>query len=213
MSKTVTIAEAREADQHTIQTIGIPSMVLMERAALGATQRLLDGDFDLTHVLVVAGTGNNGGDGLAIARLLHARHVPVTVMLTGDANRTSTETGQQLHALTYYHIPVVPATTAMDGYTTIVDAIFGIGLDRPVTGKFADWINAMNATGTPILSVDVPSGLNADTGDPQGATVKATATSTFAYAKQGFVTSSGEQYTGKLFVEDIGVYLNDVFPD
>lgn len=209
MTKSVTIAQARQADQHTIKTIGIPSLVLMERAALGATARLQPDTFDLTHVLVFAGTGNNGGDGLAIARMLHVRGIDVTVMLTGDAHKTSVETGQQLAILNYYHIPVIPASTDLTGYTTIVDAIFGIGLDRPVSGKFADWINAINASSAPVLSVDVPSGLNADTGEPQGATVQATATSTFAYAKQGFLTDSGQQYTGQLFVEDIGVYLDD----
>lgn len=209
MTRTVSIAQARQGDSHTIQEIGIPSLVLMERAALGATGRLLTGDFDLSNVLVFAGTGNNGGDGLAIARMLHVRDVKVTVMLTGAEDHTSTETAQQLKILHYYQIPVIPASTALSGYTTIIDAIFGIGLDRPVEGKFADWIKAINASSAKVFSVDVPSGLNADTGEPQGATVKATATSTFAYAKNGFITDQGKQYTGELFVEDIGVYLND----
>ncbi|GAX03452.1 carbohydrate kinase [Secundilactobacillus pentosiphilus] len=209
MAKTVSIAQARQGDSHTIQEIGIPSLVLMERAALGATSRILNGGFDLANVLVFAGTGNNGGDGLAIARMLHVRDVKVTVMLTGSEDRTSSETAQQLKILHYYKIPVIPASTDLTGYTTIVDAIFGIGLDRPVEGKFADWINAINASAAKVYSVDVPSGLNADTGEPQGATVKADATSSFAYAKNGFVTEQGKQYTGKLYVEDIGVYLDD----
>lgn len=209
MARTVSIAQARQGDSHTIQEIGIPSLVLMERAALGATSRILNGSFDLSSVLVFAGTGNNGGDGLAIARMLHVRDVKVTVMLTGSEDRTSTETAQQLKILHYYKIPVIPASTDLTGYTTIVDAIFGIGLDRPVEGKFADWINAINASNAKVYSVDVPSGLNADTGEPQGATVKADATSSFAYAKNGFVTEQGKQYTGKLYVEDIGVYLDD----
>lgn len=211
MAKAITVAQARQADQHTINDIGIPSMVLMERASLRATQRLLDGTFDLSQVLVVAGTGNNGGDGIAIARLLHVRGVDVTIMLTGDEQRASTETSQQLKIVHYYKIPVIPATTDMSDYTTIVDAIFGVGLDRPVTGQFADWVNAINAASAKVFSVDVPSGLNSDTGEPQGATVKADATSTFAYAKQGFLTDQGRKYTGTLFVEDIGVYLADRF--
>lgn len=209
MTRTVSIAQARQGDSHTIQEIGIPSLVLMERAALGATGRLLNGNFDLSKVLVFAGTGNNGGDGLAIARMLHVRGVDVTVMLTGAEDHTSTETAQQLKILHYYQIPVIPASTDLTEYTTIVDAIFGIGLDRPVEGKFADWTNAINASSAKVFSVDVPSGLNADTGEPQGATVKATATSSFAYAKNGFVTNQGKQYTGQLYVEDIGVYLDD----
>ncbi len=209
MTRTVSIAQARQGDSHTIQEIGIPSLVLMERAALGATGRLLNGNFDLSKVLVFAGTGNNGGDGLAIARMLHVRGVDITVMLTGAEDHTSTETAQQLKILHYYQIPVIPASTDLTGYTTIVDAIFGIGLDRPVEGKFADWINAINASSAKVFSVDVPSGLNADTGEPQGATVKTTATSSFAYAKNGFVTEQGKQYTGQLYVEDIGVYLDD----
>ncbi|MTV83279.1 NAD(P)H-hydrate epimerase [Secundilactobacillus folii] len=211
MTRTVTIAEARQGDKHTIEEVGIPSLVLMERAALGATSRLLNGSFNLSHVLVFAGTGNNGGDGLAIARMLHVRDVDVTVMLTGSEDRTSTETAQQLKMIHYYQIPVIPASTDLAKYTTIVDAIFGVGLDRPVEGKFADWVDAINDAAAEVFSVDVPSGLNADTGEPQGATIKAKSTSTFAYAKEGFETSQGKQYTGQLYVEDIGVYLNDRF--
>jgi len=152
MARTVSIAQARQGDSHTIKEVGIPSLVLMERAALGATGRLLNGDFDLTNVLVFAGTGNNGGDGLAIARMLYVRGVKVTIMLTGSEDRTSTETAQQLKSLHYYQIPVIPASTDLAGYTTIVDAIFGVGLDRPVGGKFADWVNAINASSAKIFS-------------------------------------------------------------
>lgn len=211
MTTSISVADARRADAHTIQDIGIPSLVLMERAALGATNRLLTGDYDLTNVLIFAGTGNNGGDGIAIARLLHVRGVAVTVMLTGDRSKASTETTQQLKIIDYYKIPVIPADINLGDYTTIVDAIFGVGLDRPVEGKFATWINAINGSHAKVFSVDVPSGLNADTGEPQGATVKADATSSFAYSKKGFDTASGKQYTGTLFVEDIGVYLSDKY--
>lgn len=207
MVETISVAQARQADQFTTQTVGIPAMVLMERAALAATQRLFTEHFDLTRVLVFAGTGNNGGDGIAIARLLHLRGVAVTVMLTGAEAKASVETAQQLHILHYYGVPVVPATTVVGDYTTIVDAIFGIGLNRPVAGQFADWVQAINAAPAAVFAVDVPSGLNGDTGEPQGATIQAQATSTFAYAKQGFVTAQGQQYTGKLFVEEIGIYL------
>ncbi|ANZ60399.1 NAD(P)H-hydrate epimerase [Secundilactobacillus paracollinoides] len=207
MTTSISVADARRADAHTIQDVGIPSLVLMERAALGATNRLLTGDYDLTNVLIFAGTGNNGGDGIAIARLLHVRGVKVTVMLTGDRSKASTETTQQLKIIDYYKIPVIPADINLGDYTTIVDAIFGVGLDRPVEGKFATWINAINGSNAKVFSVDVPSGLNADTGEPQGATVKANATSSFAYSKKCFDTASGKQYTGTLFVEDIGVYL------
>lgn len=207
MVKTISVAQARQADQFTTQTIGIPALVLMERAALAAVQRLTTEKFDLTQVLVFAGTGNNGGDGIAMARLLHIQGIAVTVMLTGAEAKASAATAQQLHILHHYGVPVLPATTNLAGYTTIVDAIFGIGLNRPVTGKFADWVQAINAAPAAVFSVDVPSGLNGDTGEPQGATVQAQATSTFAYAKQGFVTPQGQQYTGKLFVEEIGIYL------
>lgn len=211
MTNSISVADARRGDSHTIQEIGIPSLVLMERAALGAANRLLTGDYDLTNVLVFAGTGNNGGDGIAIARLLHVRGAKVTVMLTGDRAKASTETTQQLKIIDYYKIPVIPADINLGDYTTIVDAIFGIGLDRPVEGKFATWINAINGSTAKVFSVDVPSGLNADTGEPQGATVKAGATSSFAYSKKGFDTAVGKQYTGTLFVEDIGVYLHDKY--
>lgn len=209
MTETVTVKQARQADAHTINEVGIPSLVLMERAALGSAGRLLNGDFDLTHVLVVAGTGNNGGDGLVVARLLHVRGIDVTVMMTGDPAKASTETAQQLKILAYYKIPIHPATTDMTGFTTIVDAVLGVGLDRPVEGQFADWLTAINASPAKVLAIDVPSGLNADTGQPQGTTVKATMTSTMAYNKVGFVQPGAAAYTGTVVVEDIGVYLDD----
>ncbi|MBT9672622.1 NAD(P)H-hydrate epimerase [Secundilactobacillus kimchicus] len=207
MTESISVATAREADARTINEIGIPSLVLMERAALGSTARLLNGDFDLTKVLIVAGTGNNGGDGLVVARLLHVRGIDVTVMMTGDPKKASPETAQQLKILAYYGITMQPTTTDIADYTTIVDAIFGVGLDRPVAGRYADWINAINASAAKVLAIDVPSGLNADTGQPQGATVKAAVTSTMAYPKIGFNQSTAQPYTGKVVVEDIGVYL------
>ena len=209
MTKAISVATAREADARTINEIGIPSLVLMERAALGSTARFLNGDFDLTKVLIVAGTGNNGGDGLVVARLLHVRGIDVTVMMTGAPQKASPETAQQVKILAYYGITMQPATTDMAGYTTIVDAIFGVGLDRPITGQYAEWINAINSAAAKVLAIDVPSGLNADTGQPQGATVKATVTSTMAYSKIGFDQLTAHPYTGKVVVEDIGVYLTN----
>jgi Uncharacterized conserved protein len=96
MSKAITIAQAQSYDAHTINEIGIPAMVLMERAALATFNNLLNDDYDLTRVVVVAATGNNGGDGIAVARLLKVRNIDVAIYLLGDPTKATDQTAQQL---------------------------------------------------------------------------------------------------------------------
>lgn len=206
--KTISVQAARLADQKTQKEIGIPGLVLMERAALSAVKNLKDSNFSLNHVLVVAGSGNNGGDGLAMARLLAVQGIHVDILLLGNPQHYSDEHQTQLHTCKYYHIPVLdPEKVDWLKYTMIIDAIFGTGLSRDVAGSYVDFIKKINQAPAKVQGVDIPSGLNGETGQVMGIAVKADLTSTFAYAKDGMVKASAKPYIGKLSVNDIGIYV------
>lgn len=209
MSKAITIAEAQRYDAHTINVIGIPALVLMERAALATFNNILNDDFDLSRVVVVAATGNNGGDGIAVARLLKIRGIDVEVYLLGNPEKATPQTAQQLKIANYYNIPVTNDLNHVVNATVIIDAIFGVGLSRNVTGKFADAINAINAADAKTVAIDVPSGINADTGEIMGVAVVADSTTTMAYNKIGLLTTEGKHHAGTIHVADIGIYAQD----
>ncbi|GLB46168.1 hypothetical protein WR164_01470 [Philodulcilactobacillus myokoensis] len=205
--KTISVDDARAFDQYTIKEVGIPSLVLMERAALKSTENILSLKWDLQHVLIVAGSGNNGGDGLAVARLLKNKGVDAEVLLVGNPKHASIERTQQLNFAKHYGVKILdPNRIYWSKYTVIVDAIFGTGLSRDVAGNYPPIIKSINDAPAKKFSIDVPSGLNADTGKVMGTSVQADGTSTFAYAKKGMVTDNGKDYCGKLFVDDIGIY-------
>jgi NAD(P)H-hydrate epimerase len=179
-------------------------MVLIERAALAVAEELLAGDFDLKKVEVVCGSGNNGGDGIAIARLLYLKNIDVKILYPGDENKCTDETRQLLGIARKYGIPICK-DEEFEGCTTIVDALFGIGISRLVEGEFASLIDKMNASGADILSVDIPSGISADTGEVMGTAVRAKMTVTFAYKKLGHVLQPGAEYSGIVKLKDIGI--------
>lgn len=197
-------AEMKRCDEYTIQEIGIPSMVLMERAALGVVEELCGGGFDVNRVLVVCGTGNNGGDGFAAARLLHEKKINADAVLIDSEEKCTPETKQQLQTAKKVGVPILPEADFMR-YTTIVDALFGIGLSRPAEGIYAEAINRINQSGADILSVDIPSGISADTGKVLGAAVRAKKTVTFAFRKIGLVLYPGAAYAGEVIVKKIGI--------
>lgn len=208
MTKTVTAQEMQMADQFTINTIGIPGMVLMERAALTLRDIIQDQfTHQLSQVVVVAGSGNNGGDGLALARLLHLQKVPIKILNVGNPDHASQQHQSQDHICQYYQIPQTRDLKILDQASLIIDAIFGVGLDRPITGNYLTVINAINQTTAPVLAVDVPSGMNTDTGEIMGAAVQANMTVTMAFNKQGLTTASGQQLAGEVVIaDDIGIY-------
>src|SRR5262249_32964141 len=152
------------------------------------------------RVVIVAGTGNNGGDGFVIARLLRRRGVRTDVLLLGSAEKVR---GAAAHMLQGYRrgrasadeitapAPLARLAGALAHADTGVDAIFGTGLDKPVTGVHAEAIGLINTSTAPTFAVDIPSGLNADTGTPMGAAVHADATATFGFAKIGQALSPG----------------------
>jgi len=214
-AKPVGSAEMKELDRKTISKAGIPSMVLMERAALVCYKELIAGDFDLKRTICICGTGNNGGDGIAVARLLRLGGFDASVLLVGDDKHCSKDTKKQISIAEHYKVPILhlmpddKASLKLPVFTTIVDAIFGIGLKRPVEGRLLELVNIINKKrnkGAKVLSVDIPSGISADTGQVLGVAVNADATVTFARNKIGLCISPGKEYCGKLKIADIGIY-------
>lgn len=203
MRRVVNAAQMKYLDDRTIEYHKVDQMVLMERAALAVVKHLQT--FDLTRVLVVCGSGNNGGDGIAIARILHLKGVSVELAFVGNPKKKSTGCLGQWEIADTYDIRMVNNPQYSE-YTTIVDAIFGVGLSRTVTGSYAEVIQSINKSGVPVVAVDIPSGICADTGKVLGCAVKADMTVTFAYEKVGQLLSNGRLYCGKLVLEDIGIY-------
>lgn len=212
MEKTpITAEQMRHYDSYTINKIGIPSLVLMERAALAVRDEVLNAfPLYLDHVVVVAGSGNNGGDGLDVARLLHIAGVKVTILNVGNPDHASAEHQTQEKICQYYQIPETTDLTVLKQASLIIDAMFGIGIDRPVTGAYADAINAINQSDALVVAVDMPSGINTDSGEVMGTAVKADATVTFAFNKVGLTKGDGAKHAGRIVIaDDMGTYAVD----
>lgn len=195
-------------DRHTIEEVGIPALVLMERAALAVADHILALPKEKRHqVVVVVGNGNNGGDGLAVARLLHLAGTPVKLLFALPPTQASEANRVQQHACAYYQLPVTTDPAVLSEATLIVDALLGIGIDRLVEGHYADLIDAMNQAAAPVVAIDLPSGMNTDTGEAMGTAVTAASTVTLAYLKVGLTTPAGEAQAGHIIVADhIGIY-------
>lgn len=209
--KAITAEQMRHYDSYTINTIGIPSLVLMERAALAVRDEVLNAfPLNLQNIVVVAGSGNNGGDGLDVARLLHIAGVKVTILNVGNPDHASNEHQVQDQICQYYKIPQTSDLNVLKDASLIVDALFGIGIDRPVEGNYATAIEAINNSDAVVVAVDMPSGINTDTGEVMGVAVNATATVTFAVNKVGLTKSAGKKHAGRVVVaSDMGTYPVD----
>lgn len=196
--------EMKKCDETTIREYGITSLVLMERAAL-ETARIIEKRYGTDiSVGVAAGSGNNGGDGIAIARILKEDGVQVEVHLIGNPDKCTSETQQQLETARKLGIPL---HFGMDTflYDVIVDAIFGIGITRAVEGKYKEVIEGINEAKVQVVSVDMPSGVNTDDGTVMGCAVKADITVTYAYRKMGQLLYPGATYTGEVICVPIGI--------
>lgn len=204
--------EMKEWDGNTINQYHMPAMVLMERAALEVIETMKAKKLDLSEVLVFCGTGNNGGDGIAIARLLFLEGSNVTIYLPGDKSRLTTETKEQIAIAESYGIKT-DTTLQEKPYTVIVDALFGIGLTRKISGAYKEALLAVGALAwgkdrrkaIPVVAVDMPSGIHSDTGAVMGAALKADLTVTFGGQKLGQLLYPGAEYCGKCVVADIGI--------
>jgi len=219
----LTAAQMKACDTYTIETLGIPSQVLMERAARKAAAFLLSRAdlFPVGRILLLCGSGNNGGDGFAMARLLSDGSLgearAVTILYTGrwadeapDESRMSPECKRQYVLALEAGVSILPASrlsSVWDGVTAVVDAVFGIGLDRPVTGEVASLLTAVAETGLPVLAVDIPSGVNADTGEVMGVALPAAATVTMQALKAGLLLYPGADLCGEIAVAELGIDL------
>lgn len=199
-------AGAQALDRAAMDELGIPGIVLMENASRGATEIARHMMPSSADVLVLAGRGNNGGDGWAMARQLHDAGHPVTVASLGVSREGSDgATNESLARAMGIEVFMQLDPGLVDSADLIVDALYGTGLDRPIHGPAAEWITLVNDRGRPaILSVDLPSGLDADSGCPLGPTIRATRTATFVARKIGMVVPSAEAYCGATDVVGIG---------
>lgn len=194
----------QKADAHTIQEIGLPSLVLMERAALKTVEIMEQEQIDLTKALIVCGSGNNGGDGFAVARLLRAKGSQVTVVFAGKESSMSEECRLQSQIAGNVGVEIITGFPA-DEYTVIIDAVFGVGLSREISGHYADVIGWMNALSGRKVAVDIPSGISSYSGQILGTAFRAELTVSFQCEKLGTVLFPGKEYAGKVVAADIGI--------
>ncbi|MGE5302997.1 MAG: NAD(P)H-hydrate dehydratase [Alphaproteobacteria bacterium] len=216
----VSAQEMREIDRLTIEKYGVPSLILMERAGAAITQAILRRFARAAKkgVVIVAGKGNNGGDGLVVARLLKNKGIRCAVALLARKDDLSPDAAHNLRAFLRLKGKVVEVppdrlellSLAIDGKGLLVDAIFGTGMKNDVRGHYAEAITLMNASGLPVVAVDIPSGLHTDTGMALGVVVQAEITVTLAYPKLGEVIYPGLDFVGDLAVADIGIDRNAV---
>lgn len=205
----------KKIDKYTMEEIGVPSMVLMERAAYEVASVIRKTVTKEDRILAVCGPGNNSADGVATARILYLQGFDVEILLAFNRGKCSREMEAQLAIAGKLGIKINNSISISE-YNIIVDAIFGIGLSRPVTGLFADVIDEINKGSHRVFSVDIPSGISADSGNVLGTAVKADHTITFGYMKQGLILYPGAYYSGEITVADIGfpdMALKQVNPD
>ncbi len=204
--KVVTAEEMREIDRKTIRDYGISGSVLMERAGLAVAEKIRE-LYERRKVIVLSGGGNNGGDGIVAARNLHEWGWNVKIVLLSRENKLSPDCLLQYKIAKKSGVPVEfrDYITEKDLHSAlVVDAIFGTGLSKNITGKTAEVILFINASDAPVISVDIPSGISSDTGQIMGEAVKADYTITFGILKRGHLLYPGADYTGRFFIEDIG---------
>lgn len=194
----------QKVDAHTIQKIGIPSEVLMERAALKVVEFMEGRCLCTGKSLVVCGSGNNGGDGFAVARLLHQKGRDVTLVFVGKEASMSRECRLQAKVARNLGVKIVTEIPDEE-YNIIIDAIFGVGLSREVGGHYAEVVERMNQSRAAKLAIDIPSGIDAKSGRVLGIAFRADDTVTFQCEKLGCVLFPGKEYAGRVHVADIGI--------
>ncbi len=206
--------QVRAFDQQAIHHLGIPAAVLMENAGRGAAQ-LLQSLGIRGPIVICCGKGNNGGDGLVMARHLASWGHDVRSVLFANPPELSTDAALQLNIVQKMSVPThiwpdrqidsLELATLFARADWIVDALFGTGLAGPVREPFDRIIELLNAAPARVLAVDIPSGLDCDTGEPLGVTVCAEHTATFVAPKLGFRSPASVAWTGSVHVVDIGV--------
>lgn len=220
MEYIVSAEEMKRADRTTSEVFGLSPEVLMERAALAVCEEITDPHAE-NRVLVFAGAGGNGGDGIAIARILHQRGAEVLLIAVGEIEKYREITRKQLETAMRYGVPLIRLSDAADAeavrmiaerrFDVIVDALFGIGVTRPLAGVWSAAVALITelkaAAGgrVRVVSVDLPSGIHTDTGEVCGIAVRADLTVTMNHRKLGLVLYPGAEYAGQVRVVDVGI--------
>lgn len=212
--KGVSVKAIQTLDKIAIERLGIPSVVLMENAGHGVARETLSflRNPKKSRASVFCGIGNNAGDGFVAARHLIDEGVQTKVFLIGDYRKLKEDPAINYHILKKLRCPTRAIRRAnkelledIKSSDVIIDAIFGIGLNREVIDPFKSVISILNSVQKPIVSVDTPSGLDGTTGKIYGICVKADMTVTFSLPKEGFFKNDGPKYCGKVVVVDIGI--------
>jgi len=210
--------EIRQFDRHCIEKLGVPGIVLMENAGrqiAEAAVRMLE-EAEFRHVVLMAGHGNNGGDGFVVARHLAVHGYTTEVILVGRSDEVKGDARINLDILEAMHFYVHEVDGPPDdilrelrptllGADLILDALLGTGAEGQVREPYAGVIDAVNRAGKAVLAIDIPSGLDCDTGRPLGPTIRAARTVTMAAMKAGFRNPEAAAYTGQVVLADIGV--------
>lgn len=206
--------EMSRLDQAAIRDYGIPALLLMEnagRAVADVISRLYSSP---AKALIFVGKGNNGGDGLVIARHLANRSFQAQLVLLEDPAKFKPDPSVNFAIIRQMKLSAIPCWEGLDeeklaehcrAADLLVDAIFGVGIHSPLTGVFEQAVRVINESKKPVVSVDIPSGLDADTGAVHGVAVKAARTVTLALPKAGLFTGHGPEYAGKVECVDIGI--------
>lgn len=217
MKKVLSSVEMKACDTHTIEEFGVPSLVLMERAALSVCDILFEKYPKANNIGIFCGPGNNGGDGVAIGRILHNMGYNVNVIVLGNPEKFSAQLKQEIDIAVNYKtdIGIIGDITTWDNCfdemladtDVFIDAMFGIGLTRGLAGAFEQNARFMNNSGKPVIAVDIPSGFDTDSGKLLGEVgVKADTTVTFAYMKKGLLLGECKEAAGEIKVADVGIY-------
>jgi len=215
--------EVRAVDQWAINTLGVPGVVLMENAGRSCAELIKEklSETSRPKVCIFCGTGNNGGDGYVIARHLLNGGFRVTVVICGDRTKIKGDAKINLDILERMGQPIdrldlkggdIPAQVKAyaAGADMLVDGLFGTGLNGQLNDVYKKLIESINSENRPVLAVDIPSGLDCDTGEPLGAAIRANYTVTFVAVKKGFTCADAvSQYTGDIFIASIGVELGN----
>ena len=213
--RVVTAAEMREIDRCAIQEFKIPSYELMERAGQAVAEETADlASSPPKKILILAGKGNNGGDGLVAARYLHQKGYLVQVLLFSEGKKLNPDPARNFVAnaklkiscrIVGKHFAWEILPQIFQESEVVIDALFGVGLNKELQEPYLGLIHTLNQARRKVVSVDIPSGLDSDTGKIFGACVKATVTVTMGLPKKGFFEGAGPEVTGKIKVADIGI--------
>ncbi len=207
MRRILSASQMRKCDEYTSEHFGVEPIVLMERAALATFISVCNCGkmYEDSKTLIVCGTGNNGADGLALARILFEGGYSVDYCVPGFEGKHSALFDIQLSTLEKYGICRKDAETIEDEYDIVVDALFGIGLTRPLEGKISETVEKINVFKGFHVAMDIPSGIDADTGKILGSAFEADLTVTYGFAKPGLILHPGCGYAGQLLIANIGI--------